>query len=303
MRVSGVHIQVSCSLLAVECGRDKVLWERGTTGVHATLSPSTGSLVLLFTDRAKDKLRGKQRNGAQQKLVIEVGSLWSAWISTPVGSPARLHLALSSAPACLVRMYSGTENWVRRDDRRILGDCSTCNIVVLHGEEAKLQLMLAQVHRASSATKHTPVQPMSYRLPVLVARAELYREQGQQKRVSNTGVGLFVSLKKAKSTEERRAYQAQCNALHRQNNYRWQLYLRACWRRQATISAHEKRQREFRLPCLSCGITTLWDHTSGIRRGLDGVSHHFCKKLLGFNSKSFDSAPWLKAVFRARVTL
>ena len=292
-----------CSLSAIECGRNKIRFQRGVTGLHAVTSSTSGVLVLMFTDRKKDKLRGSARNGSRQKLIIETGSLWSAWITTPSRSPARLHLSLSSAPPCLHRMWVGNDDWVRHDERRVLEECSTCNLIVLHGDENKLQKILAMIRKQSPLVKRARVRPMSYRLPALVARAESYHEKGQQKRIANKGAGLFVQLKKAKTTERRQELNRECTQLYRRMQYRWQLYLRTCWGPtfQSTTCPREKKQREYRLPCMSCGLTTFWDKHSGIRRGLDLKSHHFCKKLIDFDSESFKRAPWLKLAFFTRV--
>lgn len=72
--------EVKSSLSKISCGRDSVEWERGVTGLHVAASPTSGALVILFTDRIKNKYRGSQRNGSIQKMVIEMGSLWSAWL-------------------------------------------------------------------------------------------------------------------------------------------------------------------------------------------------------------------------------
>ena len=295
---------VKCRLQVLECGRNHIEWERGVTGIHVIASPTSGDLVLVHTNRAKDKLRGSKRNGATQKLIVQMGSLWSAWLTTPVGSPARLHLALSSAPACLVRMYKGTEDWVRLDDRRVLEDAATCNIIILHGPQPELRSILTYIRQASAVTKTVPARPMSFRLPALIARVEAHRERRQQKRVSSSGAGLFVRLAKAKSQEDRAILDAQCDVLHRVNVKRWRLYLRACVRGAVPRTHSERVARQFRLTCLSCSNITFWDSRSGIRRGLrDGKSHHFCKLLCGFTSESFKAAPWLEGAFRARVTL
>ena len=100
---------VKCSLKAVECGRNQVLSTRGMIGLHAVASPSSGTLMILHTDRLKDKLRGSNRNGSVQKIVIQIRSLWSAWVSSPPDGAARLHLALSCAPPCLIKMETGSE--------------------------------------------------------------------------------------------------------------------------------------------------------------------------------------------------
>lgn len=166
--------EVKCSL---GTWRSIIKWERGVTGIHMSVSPSSGDLIILHTDREKDKLRGAKRNAAVQKLVVVMGSLWSVWVTTPTGSPARLHLALSHAPPCMMKIWTGNTSWVRRDDRRMLEDASTCNIIVLHGQQDKLRLqsILQYIRGASSSTKSVPVQMMSYRaylMPALVARAE-----------------------------------------------------------------------------------------------------------------------------------
>ena len=223
--------EVKCSLAAVECGRDRIMWERAVTGLHAVAYPSSETLVIIHTDREQDKLRGAKRNGAVQKLVVEMGSLWSAWLDAPTDGAARLHLALSSSPPCLLRMWTGNDNWVRMDHRRVLQDAATCNILVLHGERGKLESILALIRNASTTTKNVPVGVMSYRMPALVARAEKYLQEGQQKRLSSKGVGLFVRLSKAKTFLERRSLNEKCDALYRTNLKRWKLYVSVCARR------------------------------------------------------------------------
>ena len=112
---------------------------------------------------------------------------------------------LACAPPCLVRMWSDSENWVRRDDRHVLQDISTDNIVVLHHDSvATLQSVLTAIKKASPTTKTVPVQRKSYHMPVLVAQAgdaHCEQGQGQQRRVASKGARLFATLVKAKSTE------------------------------------------------------------------------------------------------------
>lgn len=167
--------------------------------------------------------RTHTHSDAVQKLMIEMGSIWSAWISTPVDSPACLHVAMSSSPVCLVRMHTGTENWVRSDDRRLLQDVTTCNLLVLqHDDVAKIETLLATIMATSTKIKSVAMPaPISYRNPELVARADAYREEGQQKRIPADGVGLFVRLKKAKTEEEKRMLDIKCAALHHANKYQY----------------------------------------------------------------------------------
>ena len=295
---------LQCKLDAVECGRNVVEWTRGVHGIHLVCSPSSDSLTIVYSDRQKDRLRGAKRNGSAQKLVIPMGSLWSAWTSTPEGSPARLHLALSSPPACMVRTWTGKERWVRRDEQRVLEDSSTRNIIVLHfadQDKFKLSSVVDHIRQASSKTKTVPVRFMSYRLPALKARAEAYCEEGQQARLPSNGAGLFVRLVKVTSPEERQTLEDQIDVLHQVNLSRWKLYLRTCRApdTDSPMSSTERIKRQHRLPCMSCGTFTFWDKTSGIRRGLnDKKCHHFCKKLRAFKSDSFKTAPWIESVFR-----
>ena len=144
---------VKCSLISVACGRDCVEWKRGVTGLHIVVSPSSDALMVVFSDRVKDKLRGRRRNGAIQKMLIAISSLWSAWITTVADGSTQLNLALSSAPACMWRMWTGNDNWVRRDDRHRLADVTTCNIVTLKiNKQEKAQEILNVIHAAHKRT-------------------------------------------------------------------------------------------------------------------------------------------------------
>ena len=227
--------------------------------------------------------------------------------TTSSGSCGHLNIALSSAPPCMVRMHSGNDKWVREDGRCVLEDLATCNILVLQGDKSKLNSALLCIHKISDKIKSEPCTPMSYRLPALVSRSEEYHLGGQQQRASPKGVGLFVRLAKEQSWIRRRSLNIKIDKLHQDNQERWKLYLRTCWRRntdEEVLSVRERIRREFRRDCLSCGCVTFWDKTCGIRRRLsDGKCHHFCKKITDFTSESFKAVPWLEREFRTRLTI
>ena len=65
---------VKYSLIFGTCDRGCVEWKRGVTGLHVVVSPSSGALMVVFSDRVKDKLRGQRRNGAVQRILIVISS-------------------------------------------------------------------------------------------------------------------------------------------------------------------------------------------------------------------------------------
>ena len=101
---------IKCSLVSVECGRQRLEWTRGTIGLHLVVSPSSGTLVVLYTDRIKDSLRGSKRNGAVQKIVVQIGSLWSVWMDTTTTSGSCSHLNIALSSAC-TSMYDQDVQW------------------------------------------------------------------------------------------------------------------------------------------------------------------------------------------------
>ena len=204
-------------------------------------------------------------------------------------------------------MYTGNENWVRQDDRSRLPDVVTNNIIMLEGDDNKLNAVLQIIIRTSALIKTIPVSRMSFRDDNLVKRADDWRESGQQKRTSSKGAGLFIALSKAQRFPRRLRLNTLCDEFHSTCKSKWLLYLRATKKTgvnddMTCLHVDERTRRQFRLPCMSCDHCTYWDYRSGVRRGLnDNTSHHFCKKLIHFSSESFVCAPWLEEAFHTRV--
>ena len=211
-----------------------------------------------------------------------------------------MHSSTHSTPQ--VRMYTGNQNWVRRDDRHLLHDVVTCNVVVLTLDNVDtVQSILSIIRSLSATVLQTQVEAISYRHPELTARADAFHESNQQQRIATKGAALYLRLKNAKTDDERLHYQQLCSELYETNRNKWRLYLRATRRGRDNTN---KPAEQYRIPCLSCGQLTFWHSSSGIRRDvLYSKCHHFCSKLIDFKSESFTRAPWLLQLFRERVTV
>ena len=250
----GVPKNAVCRCESAVSGRDQVHASRGKLCLRTHFFYGSGNIEIRVTE-----------NRTTRGDLVAMESVYALWIVEDT-----LHLVLSCA----------SKSRKLKDGR--WSEASAVSMFPSNNPEIKIKIKRDDVESAAAAVTacmklHTGILSQPVRVPQsfsdveLVKRATEFRSKTVFSRVPPHIRAFAIRDDPNASADERAKASELIASLVEYCNKHWKLYVETILKK--------KRVYGFPTRCLSCGVTTRWNATSGLRVGvLDKKDHLYCKK-------------------------